>query len=306
MTGANSGVGYDQALQGLDGGVHRVPAISLVGNGVEGKDQTAARELSGGKGSPTASMEMEVDMPDGKKSPEISPAQKGPFQSLMVTPRISWHIPSNETHLAYINYNLDAIKGIKNTHPRSGGNEETFVSMMVNHRNQGKSPSIKVYKCIQKFYKYLHKADPTATINPLYDEEEEDGHKFVPIAEPSLFPSDMLSLHNHIRICNSYTMSPANGNNDEGNPKLQCLTYVVLWVTTKYAFDHIVGLIQSYLTEMNMFVKEKEMPESAGLGSCVCCGLKMLPPGHVGCSTKQPYRWFCYTRVKRGVCPRRA
>ena len=54
-------------------------------------------------------------------------------------------------------------------------------------------------------------------------------------------------------------MSPANGNNDDGN-QLQCPTYVVLWVTTKYAFDHIVGLIQLYLTEMNMFVKEKEMP----------------------------------------------
>ncbi len=35
---------------------------------------------------------------------------------------------------------------------------------------------------------------------------------------------------------------------------------MVLRITTKYAFDHIVGLIQSYLTEMNMFVKEKEMP----------------------------------------------
>jgi hypothetical protein len=33
----------------------------------------------------------------------------------------------------------------------------------------------------------------------------------------------------------------------------------MLRVSTKYAFDHIVGLIQSYLTEMNMFVKEKEM-----------------------------------------------
>jgi hypothetical protein len=55
-------------------------------------------------------------------------------------------------------------------------------------------------------------------------------------------------------------MSLANGSDDEGNPKLQCLTYVVLQVTTKYVFDHIVGLIQSYLTEMNMFVKEKEMP----------------------------------------------
>jgi hypothetical protein len=70
----------------------------------------------------------------------------------------------------------------------------------------------------------------------------------------------MFSLHNHIQICSLYTMSLANRNNDEGNPKLQCLTYVVLRVTTKYAFDHIVGLIHSYLTEMNMFVKEKEMP----------------------------------------------
>jgi hypothetical protein len=55
-------------------------------------------------------------------------------------------------------------------------------------------------------------------------------------------------------------MSPANGNNDEGNPKLQHPAYVALRVTTKYTFDHIVCLIQSYLTEMNMFVKEKEMP----------------------------------------------
>jgi hypothetical protein len=160
----------------------------------------------------------------------------------------------------FINSDSDAIKGIKNTCPRSRGNGETFVSMTVNHRNQGKSLSIKVYECIQKNYKYLHKADPTATINPLYDEEEEDGHKFVPITESSLFPSDMLGLHNHIQICNLYTMSPVNGNNDEGNPKLQRPTYLVLRVTTKYALDHIPSLIQSYLTEMTMFVKDKEMP----------------------------------------------
>jgi hypothetical protein len=121
MTGATSGIGHDQALQGLNGGVHRVPAISLVGNGVDSKDQTMAGELSGGKGPPTASTEMEVDMPDGKKSPEISPAQKGPIQSLIVTPRISWHIPINEAHLAYINSNSVAIKGIKNTRPCSRG-----------------------------------------------------------------------------------------------------------------------------------------------------------------------------------------
>jgi hypothetical protein len=187
MTGATSGVGHNQVLQGLNGGVHRAPAISLVGNGVDSEDRTAAGESAGGKGPPTASTEIDINILDKKKGLETSPARKGPIQSLMVAPRISQHIPINEAHLAYISSNLDAIKGIKYTHPRSGGNGETFVSMMVNHRNQGKSPSIKVYECIQKFYEYLHKAKPMATINPLYDEEEEDGHKFVPITEPTSF-----------------------------------------------------------------------------------------------------------------------
>jgi hypothetical protein len=98
-----------------------------------------------------------------------------------------------------------------------------------------------------------------ATINPLYDEEEEDARKFFLITDPASFASKMLGLHIHIQISNLYTMSPANRNNGKGNPKLQRLTYVVLQVTTMYAFDHIVGLIQSYLTEMNIFLEEKEM-----------------------------------------------
>ncbi len=105
-----------------------------------------------------------------------------------------------------------------------------------------------------KFYKYLHKADPTATSNLLYDKEEENAHKFALITDPAAFPSDMLGLHNHTQIYNSYTMSLANGKDDMGNTKLQCPT--VLRVTTKYTFYHIVGLIQSYLTKMNIFVKE--------------------------------------------------
>jgi hypothetical protein len=79
MTGTTSGVGHDQVLPGLNGGVHRVPAISLVGNGVDGEDQTAAGESAGGKGPPTASTEKEVDMLDGKKGPEISTARKDPI-----------------------------------------------------------------------------------------------------------------------------------------------------------------------------------------------------------------------------------
>jgi hypothetical protein len=89
MTGPTSGVGHDQILPGLDEYVHRLPAISLVGNGVDGEGQTAAGESANGKGPPMASTEMELNMSDGKKVTEISPAWKGPIQSLMVTPRIS-------------------------------------------------------------------------------------------------------------------------------------------------------------------------------------------------------------------------
>jgi hypothetical protein len=69
-------------------------------------------------------------------------------------------------------------------------------------------------------------------------------------------------------------MIPANRNDDEGNPKLQFLIYVVLQVTTKYAFDHKVSLIQSYLTEMNMFVKEREMPSLVGMFDCCLKGIQ--------------------------------
>jgi hypothetical protein len=55
-------------------------------------------------------------------------------------------------------------------------------------------------------------------------------------------------------------MRPAFGKDEEGNPKLQHQTYVVLRVTTLYDFDHVIGLIQSSLYDMNNKVKEKDMP----------------------------------------------
>jgi hypothetical protein len=85
MTGAESGVGHSQVLQGLNGGVNRVPTISLVGNGADDEDQTVAGESAGGNGSPMASKEMEVDTSDRNKGLETSPAWKGPIQSSMVT-----------------------------------------------------------------------------------------------------------------------------------------------------------------------------------------------------------------------------
>jgi hypothetical protein len=132
-----------------------------------------------------------------------------------------------------------------------------FVSMTVNHRNQGESPSTKVYECIQKFYDYLHKADPTATITRCTMKRKRMATSLSQLLNPP--PSLLIYLASTITY-RSATRTPRvwqTGTMTRGTPSP---TYVVLWVTTKYAFDHLNGLIQSYLTKMNMFLKEKEMP----------------------------------------------
>ncbi len=91
MTGATSIVGHDQALQGPDGGVHRVSAISLVGKGVDGEDQTAAGELAWGKEPPTVTTEMEVDILDERRSLEISPAQRNLSSAERPNPILNGH-----------------------------------------------------------------------------------------------------------------------------------------------------------------------------------------------------------------------
>ncbi len=148
MASATVGAGINQEAFSPSGGVHRVSTTSLVGIVVDSEDQTVAGEPTGGMGPLTVSTEMEVNTLEKQKGLKTSLAQKRFPQTSMVTPRISQHIPINEAHLEYINSNSDAIKGIKNTHPCSGGNGGIFVSMMVNHRNQGESPSTKVYECI--------------------------------------------------------------------------------------------------------------------------------------------------------------
>jgi hypothetical protein len=129
------------------------------GTGVDSNYQAAAVEPPGGKGPVMVLTGMEVEMSYKQKDQETSLAQKRLLQTSMVTPKISQHIPINKAHLDYINSNPEAIEGIKNNWPCSGGDGEIFVSMMVNHRNQGQGefPSTKMYECILKFYKYLHK-----------------------------------------------------------------------------------------------------------------------------------------------------
>ncbi len=103
--GTETGIGHDQALQGLDGGVHRFPAISLVGKGLDDKDQTAARELAWGKGPPMASTEIKVDILDGKAQ---SNTQWSPQRYLGISPsmRLTWHSSTPTQMLSKISRTL--------------------------------------------------------------------------------------------------------------------------------------------------------------------------------------------------------
>ncbi len=182
------------------------------------------------------------------------------LKSSMVTPKVTRVIPIDVAHLNYINAEEDARQGIRNVRPRSKGTGETFVSMTVIHKKQGVAPSVRVYECIKELYTLLHKADPSVRLNPLYKVEEDDAVKFLPIGDASALPLDMIGLGNYVQIGNAYTMSPAFGTDDDGNPRVQRPTYVVFRVYTKYDFDHVIGLIQSSLYEMNVIVKIKDMP----------------------------------------------
>ena len=90
--------------------------------------------------------------------------------------------------------------------------------------------------------------------------EEDDAIKFLPIGDQSALPLDMIGLGNYVQIGNAFTMSPVFGTDNDGNPRVQRPTYVVLQDYTKYDFDHVIGLIQSYLHEINVIVKIKDMP----------------------------------------------
>lgn len=198
------------------------------------------------------------EVPDTESEAIVNLTKK--LRSSMVTPKVWRIIPIDEAHLQYITSDPDAVQGIWNVRPCSKGLGETFVSMTVIHKKQGVTPSVKVYESIKGFFTLLHKANLATRIKPLYEVEEDDAVKFEPIADPSNFPLDMIGLGNYVQISKAYTMSPAFRNDDEGNPKLQRPTYVVLRVTTRYEFVHVIRLIQSSLYDMNTIVKEKDMP----------------------------------------------
>jgi hypothetical protein len=161
----------------------------------------------------------------------LSPRANNALRSSMVTPKVTRTIPIDLAHLNYINTEEVPCQGIRNVRPRSKGTGETFVSTTVIHKKQGVAPSVRVYECIKGLYTLLHKADPSVRLNPLYEVGEDDAVKFLPIGDPSALPLDMIGLGNYVQIGNAYTMSPAFGTDDDGNPRVQRPTYVVFGST---------------------------------------------------------------------------
>jgi len=156
----------------------------------------------------------------------LSPRANNALRSSMVTPKVTRMIPIDVAHLNYINTEEVACQGIRNVRPCSKGTGETFVSMTVIHKKQGVASSVRVYECIKGLYSLLHKADPSVQLNPLYEVEEDDAIKFLPIGDPSALPLDMIGLGNCVQIGNAYTMSPAFSTNDVSLPTSPSLAIV--------------------------------------------------------------------------------
>jgi hypothetical protein len=117
---------------------------------------------------------------------------------------------------------------------------------------------INVYDCLKNVFELLLCADPRTTILRLYADEA--GVTINPILTVSGYPMDVLGLSNYAQISNPYTPNKMVGKDAEGNLKTQRLTYVFMRISTNLLFSHVVGLIQPNLNQINVNVKEKEMP----------------------------------------------
>ncbi len=115
-----------------------------------------------------------------------------------------------------------------------------------------------MYECLKKVFELLLRADPRATVLPLYADKA--GVTIPPITTVAAYPTDVLGLGNYTQISNPYTLSKVVGKDAEGNKKLQRPTYVYMRISTDLLFLHVVGLIQPNLNQINVNVNGKEMP----------------------------------------------
>jgi hypothetical protein len=146
----------------------------------------------------------------------------------------------------------------RNLRPQSSGNGVTFASMAIFHKDPMMDPGINMYDCLKKVFELLLRADPQTTILPLYADK---GRVMInPISTVAEYPTDVLGLGNYAQISTSYTLTKMVGKDAKENLKTQCPTYVFMRILTHLLFSHVVGLIQPNLNQINVNVKEKEMP----------------------------------------------
>jgi hypothetical protein len=133
-----------------------------------------------------------------------------------------------------------------------------FASISIFHRDALEDPRANVYEHLKKVFELLLQADPRATVLPLYANEA--GVTITPITTIAAYPMDVLRLGNYAQISHPYTLSKVVGKDAEGNQKLQQPTYVYMRISTDLFLLHVVGLIQPNLNQINVNVKEKDMP----------------------------------------------
>ena len=142
--------------------------------------------------------------------------------------------------------------------PRSSGNGVTIASIAIFHRDSSVDLGLNVYKCLKQVFELLLCANPRSTVLPLYADEA--GVAIARITTITAYPADVLGLGNYVQISNPYTLSKIVGKDGEGNPCPQRPTYVYMRISTNLLFSHVVGLIQPTLNQIEVNLKEKEMP----------------------------------------------
>jgi hypothetical protein len=180
-----------------------------------------------------------------------------PGASILRSPAYPQQIPLKTRALVAMQTPLATVDIPHNLKPRSSGNRITFASIAIFHRDSLVDPGVNVYECL-KVFELLLRADPRATVLPLYANEA--GVRIAPIITDAAYPTDVLGLSNYAQISNPYTLSKVVEKDAEGNQKPQWPTYVYMRIATDLLFLHVVDLIQPNLNQINVNVKEKKMP----------------------------------------------
>jgi hypothetical protein len=188
----------------------------------------------------------------------IMPRFFSPGSSILHAPVQPRHILLNTKAFEAIQTPTALVETPRNLRPWSSGNGVTFASIAIFHKDPMVDPSINVYDCLKNVFELLLHADPQTTILTLYADKA--GVMINPILTVSGYPTDVLGLGNYAQIINPYTLSKMVGKDTEGNQKTQRLTYVFMRILKNLLFSHAVGPIQPNLNQINVNVKENEMP----------------------------------------------